>query len=80
MLVQRREIFGSDPGEALAVLRWAQQAAGLSDPALGQRMGVRATSVQAYREGKRLKRPGWVFCVRWLRACGFRLVVDADGR
>lgn len=79
MLVRKREVFGSDASEVLAILKWARQTAGLTRAELSRRLKVSQSTVQQYDEGKRPK-PGWVFMIRWLRACDCRVVIDGDPR
>lgn len=78
MVGDDREVFGGGVEEWLDLMVWAKKRAGLSDRVLAQRMGVVPTTIQEYREGKRGRvKPGWLFTVQWLRACGCRVVVGA---
>lgn len=71
----KREIFGGDPAETIALLDWARGRANLTASGLAKRLGFATTTVQEYREGRRPK-PGWLFVIRWLHACGFRVWIE----
>lgn len=72
---EQRVILGGGCDETVALLEWARLAAEMSPTGLSKAMGVSASTVQEYRIGAR-PRAGWLFVVRWLRACGFRLIVE----
>lgn len=70
-----RLILGGGTDETVALLEWARLAGGLSPTGVSKAMGVSTTTVQEYRQGRR-PQAGWLFVVRWLKACGFRLVIE----
>lgn len=74
-MVEERVVLGGGCDETVALLEWARLAAELSPTAVSRAMGVSCSTVQEYREGRR-PQAGWLFVVRWLRACGFRLVIE----
>ena len=75
----RREVIGESEDEAVAIMRWAVEVSAISPCEMGRRLGWSKQSVHDYMTGKR-PRPGWGVMMRWLRACGLRVIVDGEGR
>lgn len=69
-----RLVCGEEPEETTHVLEWSRAEAGLSYDALAARMGVKKATVQEYAVGRR-PGAGFLFVVRWLKACGCDLVI-----
>lgn len=70
-----RVVMGAELGEAIALMEWARLKAGISASEVARRLGVTPQTIGEYREQRR-PRIGWLFMARWLRVCGFRVVLE----
>src|SRR5262252_9316248 len=76
--MSRVEVVSGDTVTALSVMRYVQREAHLTHRELARRLGMPFVKQQKYwRDGEPVDVTFQV-CWRWIKACGFRLVVERD--